>query len=436
MVDNTVSSVAFGEPTLVDNSICERMRGLVGSEILKIAADIRKLVAAGHEVCNLTVGDFNSDYFPIPASLLSGIQTALDDGETNYPPSNGLLPLREAVSDYVAREWGVRYPIESILIASGARPILYAAYRCVVEPGDKVVYPVPSWNNNHYSWISGADGVCLPTRVEDGFMPTLDLLAPHIQTARLIAINSPLNPTGTVIGERQLTGILEAVVEENLRRTAARRPHLFLLYDQVYASLVFGDARHHFPVALVPESAPWVVTLDGISKSLAATGLRVGWVLAAPEFVERMNNLIGHIGAWAPRAEQVAVARFLADATAMETFRREMNDRVQLRLNALYRGFMQMKERGYPVECIDPQGAIYLSLRLNLVGRSLHGATLDTNEAIRQALLDHAGIAVVPFQAFGLKEESGWFRLSVGAVSPAEIDEAMPRLCKLLDGVN
>ena len=252
----------------------------------------------------------------------------------------------------------------------------------------------------------------------------------------MIVINSPLNPTGTVIGEPQLRAILEAVVCENARRSRAGHPHLFLLHDQVYASLVFGDAKHHLPVSLVPESAPWVVTLDGISKSLAATGLRIGWVLAAPEFTARMANLIGHIGAWAPRPEQVAAAGFLADAQAMAGFRDEMNRRVQERLEALSCGFKRMKERGYPVDCIDPQGAIYLSLHLNLIGRKLKGETLDSNEKIRQALLDHAGIAVVPFQAFGLQEDTGWFRLSVGAVSVEDIEQALPRLQQLLDGLD
>jgi aspartate aminotransferase len=208
---------------------------------------------------------------------------------------------------------------------------------------------------------------------------------------------------------------------------------VFLLHDQIYASLVFGEARHYMPASLVPECAPWVISLDGISKCFAATGLRVGWVLAAPEMTARMKDLIGHIGAWAPRAEQLAVADLLDDEEAVRTFRAEMNDRVQPRLNALYEGFAEMKNQGYPVDCIEPQGAIYLSLRLDLVGRTLGGKRLESNEAIRRAALDRAGVAFVPFQAFGLDEESGWFRLSVGAVSLAEIEQALPRLRGMLD---
>ena len=213
----------FGEPQLVDRSLSERARGLVGSEILKIAADIRKMVAEGHDVCNLTVGDFNSKYFPIPRQLMEGIQQALEEGETNYPPSDGVPALRQAVIDFTAREWDACYPIESVLIASGARPILYATYACVLDPGEKVLFPVPSWNNNHYSWISRAEAVCVPTRADHGFMPTLDQLAPHLSEARLLCLNSPLNPAGTVISEDDLRSICEAVVEENIRRTREGR---------------------------------------------------------------------------------------------------------------------------------------------------------------------------------------------------------------------
>ncbi len=426
----------FGAAGVVDRSLSTSVRGLVGSEILRIAASIRRLLAEGHEICNLTVGDFDPKQFPVPELLVEGVVAALRAGETNYPPSDGIMRLRQAIRDHVAREWGASYPVESVLIASGARPILYAAFRCVIDPGDPVVYSVPSWNNNHYTWISGGKGIVVATRPEDGFMPSLAEIAPHLRTARLLCLNSPLNPTGTVIAEAPLRAIVEAVVEENRRRTRAGERHLFLLHDQVYAALVFGTARHHVPAVLVPESAPWIIGLDGISKSLAATGLRVGWVTAAPELTRRMKDLIGHIGAWAPRPEQVALAHFLENEEAVRAFQSEMNSRVQQRLEALYDGFSRMRADGYPVEAIAPQGAIYLSLRLDLIGRSRGAVKILTNEGIRGLLLEEAGLAVVPFQAFGLEEESGWFRLSVGAVSLEEIEAAFPRIRRVLDGLN
>ncbi len=411
----------------------DNVRGLVGSEILRMAAEINAMVAAGEQICNLTVGDFDSAQFPIPARFLEHIQQAYLDGETNYPPADGVAVLREAVCEYAAREWGARYPVESVLIASGARPILYGAYRSVVNPGDKVVYPVPSWNNNHYVWMTGAEGVVVPTRPEDGFMPTLEQLTPHLAEARVICLNSPLNPTGTVIRENELRAIAEAIVEENERRTRAGKRHLFLIHDQVYAALIFDSNRHHMPTELVPEAAPWVISLDGISKCFASTGLRVGWVFAAPALVRRMKGLIGHLGAWAPRPEQIALARFLNEPDAVREFQQDMNDRVQRRLHALFEGFEQLREQGYPVECVSPQGAIYLSLRLDLIGKTVAGARVESNEQIRRLLLERAGMAVVPFQAFGLDEESGWFRISVGAVSMNDIEACLPRVRTLLD---
>ena len=436
MPNKTMTDLSFGPAKSVDASLSESAHSLVGSEILKIASQIRAMVAAGKTVCNLTVGDFNPKYFPIPAVLLEEIHKAFDAGETNYPPSDGMPMLRQAVVDFTAREQGVRYPIESSLIAGGSRPLLYAAYRCIVNPGDIVVYPAPSWNNNHYVTLTQAKGIDLETRAEDGFQLTMAQLVPHLPSAQLLALNTPLNPSGTIMTAEQLRAIAQAVVAENASRAKAGRRHLFLLFDQVYGSLVYGSFKHHHPAALVPEIAPWLVTVDGISKGLAATGLRVGWMMAAPELTARMRDLIGHVGAWAPRPEQVATAKFLQNEAAVHAFRLQMNTAVNDRLEALHAGFSAMARDGFPVECIHPQGAIYLSLRLDVVGRSFEGATVERNETIRKVILEHAGLAVVPFQAFGLKDESGWFRLSVGAVSMDEIEQMFPRLRALLGKIH
>lgn len=416
----------------LERSLSELVRGMTGSEILRIAAEVRRLSSSGRPVCNLTVGDFDPRQFPIPPELLAATHQALEAGETNYPPSDGILPLREAVVAWTAESIGVRYPLESVLIASGVRPVLYAAFRAVVDPGDLVIYGVPSWNVNHYVWLTGGRGAVIVAQRERGFHPTLEEIAPHLADAAMLCLCSPANPTGTMIDPAELERITEAVVEENQRRQADGRKALFLLWDQVYGSLVFG-AQHAHPVALVPASAPWVIALDGISKAFAATGLRVGWAFAAPAVAASMRDFLGHVGAWAPRPEQVATSRFLRDTAAIQSFRRRMDAGIVARLEALHRGFSAMRHEGYPVDCVRPQGAIYLSLRLDLVGRTFGGKVIATNDDIRQLLLEQAGLAVVPFQAFGLPQDSGWFRLSVGAVSLDDIRDAFPRLCGLLD---
>jgi aspartate aminotransferase len=435
MAQELLSTLDFGNGLRTDASLSDRVRGLQGSEILKIAAEIREIVAAGRAVCNLTVGDFNAKYFPIPQGLKAGIEAALEAGETNYPPSDGVLALRQAVATRFAKDWGVTYPVASVVIAGGARPILYGAYQCILNPGDAVVYGVPSWNNNHYSWITSARKIELPTREKEGFHPTLEQVEPHLADAQLLCLCSPSNPTGTVILPERLGAITQAVVEENRRRERQGKRHVFLLFDQVYAALAFGDTHHVHPVALCPEAAPYVVSIDAVSKQFAGTGLRVGWMLAPPPIAARLRDYLGHVGAWAPRAEQVAVAGFLGDDAAVTSWRVEMNARVYERLQALYAGFMELKSAGYPVDCVPPQGAIYLSMHMDLVGRTFDGKPIASNEEIRQLLLQEAEVGVVPFQAFGLQEESGWFRISVGAVSMDEIRDAFPRLRRLLDHV-
>ncbi len=422
----------FGPAGSADASLSAVARGLVGSEILRMAAEVRALIASGIPICNLTVGDFDPAQFPIPDLLRDATREALVRGETNYPPSDGLAVLREAVVRFVAREQGLRYPVDAVLVASGARPLLYGAFRATVDPEDVVLYSVPSWNNNHYAHLSGARAVELPVHETSNFFPTVAQIHPHLETARLLVLNSPLNPTGTVIAREALAEIAALVVEENLRREAAGRRALFVVFDQVYGMLTYHGAVHTTPVELAPEIARYTILLDAISKSFAATGLRVGWGLMPPALRRRTADLIGHVGAWAPRAEQLATAALLDAPEVYRPWQAATKEKLKLRLDLLFDGLMAMKARGLPVDAIAPQGAIYLSARVNLLGRRWNGEPIRTNEQIRKILLDDAGFAAVPFQAFGQREETGWFRLSVGAVSPEEIARVFPRLESVL----
>jgi aspartate aminotransferase len=424
-------SAYFQSADKSDAGLSTLAHGVVGSEILRIAGEIRAIQAQGRPVCNLTIGDFDPRNFPIPRGLLDATTAALAAGQTNYPPAEGILPLREAVVRLYERDLGLTYPVDSVVIAAGARPLLYGTYRTLVDPGDTAIYPVPTWNNNHYAYLSGAHGIPVPVTAASNFFPTPDQLRPHLSSARLLILNSPLNPTGTVISRDALTAITEMVVVENRRREKAGGKPLYFVYDQVYWTLTFGGAEHHTPVEVVPESAPYVIFLDAISKAFCATGMRVGWGVMPPAIRKRMSDILGHIGAWAPKAEQVGVAAFLDDPAAVRAHRDVVRRGLAERLEALYRGVMDMKREGLPVDAIEPQGAIYLSARFDLFGRTVDGRLVNTNDDVRRLLLG-AGLGVVPFQAFGLAGDTGWFRLSVGAVSMDDIAAALPRLRDLL----
>jgi aspartate aminotransferase len=411
---------------VTDASLSSLAQGLTGSEVLKIAREVRAVIDSGRAVANLTVGDFSPAEFRIPKPLEELIVAKLRGGQTNYPPSEGTMEMRKSVVAFFKERLGLEYGTDSVLIAGGSRPIIYAAYQAVVDRGDKVIYPTPSWNNNHYTYLAGGEPIELVVGADTNFMPTAEMIRPHAREARLIAVCTPLNPTGTVMARSEVEAIGRLVVEENDRRAASGERPLYLLWDQVYWMLTFGDNEHVSPPQVVPESAAYTIFVDGISKALAATGVRVGWTVAPPAVTQRMSDIIGHIGAWAPKAEQLAVAQFLTQADDIAAFHEQMIRELRLRLDALYDGFTAMKKEGLPVDAIEPQGAIYLSVQFNLLGR------LKTNEAIRKFLLDEAGFAVVPFQAFGLKREDGWFRLSAGAVSVQDCLDGVKRVREAL----
>lgn len=410
--------------------------GLIGSPILKIAAEVRAFAAQGGKICNLTVGDFAPSEFAVPELLSRELARAVEQGETNYPPSSGMPGLRKAVAEFCDRRLGLRAESDGILITAGARPLIYGAYRVLVDPGEKVVFPVPSWNNVHYCQATGAVPVPVPCDARTSFLPTAASLVGKLRDARLLVLNSPVNPTGTVFSAEQLAEICDAVIEENERRleSGGDRP-LYLLYDQVYWMLTFG-VEHVHPVALRPEMARYTIYVDGISKSFAATGLRVGWGVGPAPVIQQMSDLLTHVGAWAPRPEQVATTALLGNDAAIDAYHDVMRDEVYKRLHALHAGILSLREAGHDVSAEIPSGAIYLSARFHLHGRRApDGALLRTDDEVRSYLLRSAGLAAVPFSAFGQPDGSGWFRLSVGAVSLRDIEELMPRVRTALEAL-
>jgi aspartate aminotransferase len=411
----------------------EMAEGLVGSEIIKLAGEINTKIRNGETIYNFTIGDFDPKIFPIPAELKSAILNAYQNDHTNYPAGDGMLELRNAVASYIQRYQGLNYANNEILIAGGARPIIYTIYKVLLDSGDGVIYPTPSWNNNHYCHLMGVKQFCIETTVENNFMPTASEIAPYVKDAHLLALCSPLNPTGTTFTKEALSEICELVLEENRRRGADKKP-LYVMYDQIYSLLTFDGITHVDPVSLYPEMRNYTIFVDGISKAFAATGVRVGWTFGPERIIGKMKSVLGHIGAWAPKAEQVATADYMNQTSAIDTFIVDFKSEIKDRLQGFYEGIQQLKQDGFSVDAIAPQAAIYLTLKLDLVGKTKRdGYKLNGTEDVAAYVLNEAKVAIVPFYAFGSPRTSPWFRLSVGTSTQQDVRDAIDSLRKALE---
>jgi len=409
---------------------------LIGSEIVKLGGEIRERIRQGETIYNFTVGDFDPQIFPIPAELEEAIVQAYRHHFTNYPAGEGNLDLRQALSRFTADWQGLNYGVDEILVASGGRPLIYALYRAICDKGDKVIYAVPSWNNNHYTHFVEGEHVVVEATAETAFMPTADSLRPHIKDAALIALCSPQNPTGTTFTKEGLQAICDMVVEENNRRGEGEKK-LYVMYDQMYWQLTYGDIKHYDPVSLNPAMRPYTVYIDAVSKVFAATGVRVGWSLGPAAILNKMKAILSHVGAWAPMAEQKGVTQFLAQPDAIKNYLQHFKSEVEYRLRTIYNGLIELKKEGHAVDAVAPEAAIYLTIQFNLAGKKrANGETLQTQAEVTQYLLQAAGLAIVPFYAFGAPKDSSWYRLSVGTCKKEEIGEMLGKLKTALQALH
>jgi aspartate aminotransferase len=401
---------------------------LRGSEIVRLGAVIKEKMKQGAKIYNYTIGDFDSSIFPIPTELEAEIIDAYKNGFTTYPAAEGNLDLREAVAAFISTRCDLHYANNEILIAAGGRPLIYALYLSIVDKGDKVIYPAPSWNNNHYTHFTDAEHIMLEAEKENNFMLTAAQIAPHIKGATLLSLCSPLNPTGTTFGKAELSAICDLVIEENKARAEGEKK-LYLMYDQIYWTLTFGDTQHHNPVTLNPAMKEFTIFIDGISKAFAATGVRVGWAMGPAEVIAKMRSINSHVGAWAPMAEQKAVASYLGKTDAIDKYFVHFKAEVNERLQNIFAGFQQMKAEGFSVDAVAPEAAIYLTIQIDYVGKkTAEGKLLETQADVTSYVLDVAGLAVVPFYAFGAGRNSSWYRLSVGTCKKEEIGEMLAAL--------
>lgn len=409
---------------------------IIGSEIIKLAAEVKNLIAQGNKIYNLTIGDFDPQEFPIPKGFEEEIIKSYQAGNTNYPLGNGVLELREGISNLLKTRGGVDYSAEEILVVGGARPIIYGVYSAIVDPGDTVVFSVPSWNNNHYTFLHHAKPYVVEGKPEDNFMPSAEGIHPAIKEAALIALCSPQNPTGTVFTKKGLEDICDLILEENKRRGDNEKP-VYLMYDQIYWELTMEGTTHYNPVVLRPEMRDYTIFVDGLSKSLSATGVRLGWCFGPQKVIDKMKSINTHVGAWAAKAEQIAFANYIKDLEPYSKFIEEQKQKIYTRLNGVYQGFEKLKEDGYPVFAIAPQAAIYLTIQLDLIGKTTaEGKVLAETKDVTDYVLKEGKLAVVPFSSFGADANSTWYRLSIGTLKVEDIDDIIECLRKALGNLN
>jgi aspartate aminotransferase len=405
---------------------------LTGSEIVRLGGEIKQKIKQGEKIYNFTIGDFDSSIFPIPKKLEQEIIEAYKNKFTTYPPADGILALRESVSKFIKEREDLDFNTNEILIAAGGRPLIYALYRALVDKGDKVIYSVPSWNNNHYVHFTEGRHEVIEASPENNFMPLAEDIKPHIKDAVLIALCSPLNPTGTVFKKEELEKICDMVLEENERRSEEEKK-LYVMYDQMYWMLTYGDTVHYNPVSLRPEMKNYTIFIDGISKAFAATGVRVGWALGPQHVLAKMKAINSHVGAWSPMAEQHATAKFLLMNDTVDEYLSNYKKELEERLQLIYEGFQQLKSEGFSVDACAPQAAIYLTIQLNLASRTTNnGDLLSTQSKVTSYILNEAKLAVVPFYAFGAPKDSDWYRLSVGTCKKEEIPAMLGQLREAL----
>jgi aspartate aminotransferase len=399
---------------------------LIGSEIVKLGNAISERIHQGEKIYNFTIGDFNPAIFPIPKELEDDIIDAYKHNFTNYPPADGILDLRNAVSTFLKERENLDYTNNEILIAAGGRPLIYT------DKGDKVIYAVPSWNNNHYVHMNWAEHCLIEATPENNFMPLAKDIEPHLKGATLLCLCSPQNPTGTTFTKEELEAICDLVLVENKSRGEDEKK-LYVMYDQMYWTLTFGDINHYNPVSLRPEMKEYTVFVDGISKVFAATGVRVGWSLGPAFIIGKMKAILSHIGAWAPMAEQKATAKYLLQKENVDKYLVHFKAEIEERLRRIYEGFINLKNEGFSVDAVSPQAAIYLTIKLDLAGKTINnGKKLDNQSDVTDYLLSEAKLAVVPFYAFGASKDSRWYRLSVGTCVKEEIDEMLGKLREAL----
>jgi aspartate aminotransferase len=381
------------------------------SATLAAGAKARQMKAEGIPVFDFSLGEPD---FPTPPHICKAAYQAMLDGHTHYTPAAGIPELRAAIARLYQRTYGLRITPEQVIVSNGAKHSLHNALAATVGPGDEVVIPTPYWvSYSDLVQMTGASYVLVNTTQESGFkMAPGQLRAALTPRTRLLMLNSPSNPTGTVYTRAELEALVEVVLE-----TSAA-----VLSDEIYERLVFGDARATCFATLRPGLAERTITISGVSKSYAMTGWRMGWAIGPAHVVKAMANVQSQETSNPSSISQyAALAALEGDQECVEKMRREFEARRDLvckRLAALPN-----------VQCPVPGGAFYAFFNVaGHFGRTLAGKRVTDSAGFCQVALESAHVNLVPGSAFGAE---GYVRLSFAA-SREQLNGGLDRLEQLL----
>lgn len=357
------------------------------STTLAIDSLYKKMKADGLDVIGFGAGepDFNT-----PANIIEAAERAMREGKTKYTPASGLLELKAAVCDRMQEDCGLSFNTSNVLIASGAKHNLFIAFSVLLEPGDEVILPAPFWVS-YAEMIAMCGGVPVIVHADEKqhFKITPEQLEEAITPrTKCLCLNTPSNPTGMIYSETELRALAEVCIKRDL----------YIVSDEIYYSLVYDGKKSVSVASLGQEIKERTIVINGVSKTYAMTGWRVGYTMAAADLIQAMSNFVSHsTGAPATFAQWGAVEALRGPQEQVEIMRQAFERRRDLiveRVNAIP-----------GISCLKPEGAFYIMINLKeLIGRRLYGVTIRDSDDFAKLLLDRGHVAVVPCTGFAAPE--------------------------------
>jgi len=396
--------------------ISARISAIAESATLAVDAKAKALKAAGRPVIGFGAGEPD---FPTPDYIVEAAQRACAEPRFHkYTPAAGLPELREAIAAKTARDSGLVISASQVLVTNGGKHAVYEAFATLLDPGDEVLLPTPYWTSYPES-IALAGGVPVQVHTDEssGYLVTIDQLEAHLtDRTKLLLFVSPSNPTGAVYPP-------ELVAE--IGRWAAERG-IWVVTDEIYEHLVYGAARFVSMPVVAPEIADRCLVLNGVAKTYAMTGWRVGWMAGPADVIKAAINLQSHATSNVCNiAQAAALTAVSGDLSAVAQMRSAFDRRRQL--------MTAMLNEVPGVVCPLPDGAFYCYPSVKgVLGKQIAGQRPTTSSQLAELLLDEADVAVVPGEAFGT---DGYFRLSC-ALGDADLEEGISRLGKLLSSAH